>query len=265
MKKQLVQAYKRLKDDDNLERIEETMTVLAVHGADGIAVGEFKTNKVNTLPPKVFVTGLRILRINITVNNTEKLLYRNQLPNSPNQVPCSNVIMDESEDHALRTVYLKISPFLDKLNRYIMHVSDMKFSFQIENQSDGKLRCRELGMAGATHTYNCNLCESRKTDISISGKVRTIQSMKQMSTRAQWNPLNKATIILYHESKGNSSCIVQFKFQNLGCEKVAISPHEPDRMVVDELHVMLNIHAHFEKGKLLIHQQIDLIKKFQGF
>ena len=204
MKPLLLESYKKLKNDDSLEEISEVMTVKALHGADGISTVGFKTDCINTLPPKVYVSGIRILRITICLNgeNSETLLYRNKIPNSPHQVPCCNLICDENSDFSLRTIHHKIDPFLDKLRNYELHVSDLKFSVIIDLQGDGKLKTRMLSTAGANHFYNCNQCENSKFQIDKVGTKRNLETMIQTSTRCLWNPLKTEQIQLYHESKG---------------------------------------------------------------
>ena len=74
-------------------------------------------------------------------NDQEKvLLYRNKYPNSPRTPPVANIIGDESENFTLRTIYMKVQPFINQLRKYNMKVAGLNLNFEVDMQADGKLR-----------------------------------------------------------------------------------------------------------------------------
>ena len=101
-------------------------------GQDGISgIQEMKTSGTNTLPAKVFVGGIKILRIDCKVDDVVELLYRNAKANSPFQPAFFNCICDESEDAALRLVFLKTEPSVQRIKNNTMLVSGIRFNFEV--------------------------------------------------------------------------------------------------------------------------------------
>ena len=209
-------------------------------GADGISgVTEIKSNERYHLPSKVFVSSLRILNIT-TKEEPLHIIYRNPKPNSPNQLPLVNVVADESDNWAIRSIYLKQESDIKDLRTYNMKILQFICSFKLFYMADGKLRVRQLQTGGATHTCNCNICEARRTDTLDRAKLRTISEMEKLSVRAQWNPQKKDMSQLYEESKG--------------CNQPPLCPelffHLPH--CIDELHMLLNFLDYYEKAFIKI-------------
>ena len=77
-----------------------------MYGQDGISgIREMKTAGVNHLPAKVFVGGIKILKIECKIEGITRMLYRNSKANSPFQPAFFNCICGESEDATLQLVF----------------------------------------------------------------------------------------------------------------------------------------------------------------
>ena len=90
-------------------------------------ISEIKTSNPSTLPAKVYISSLRILQ----VRSKDTILYKNEKPNSGFQLPLSNIICDESDNFALRTIYLKLVWDLNLLRNNIMKVDKYEYEFKV--------------------------------------------------------------------------------------------------------------------------------------
>ena len=104
-------------------------------GQDGISsIREMKTFGANKLPAKVFVGGIKILKIDCKIDGVVRLLYRNSKANSPYQPAFFNCICDESEDASLRLVFLKTESSVQRVKNHIMLVSGILFDFEVSTK-----------------------------------------------------------------------------------------------------------------------------------
>ena len=107
------------------------LTVDLCMGADGISgISEIKTTERYHLPAKVFVSSIRILQIS-TDEMDPKILYKNPKPNKGNQLPLANVLADESDNFAVRSIYLKSEKDIADLRETYMKIGNFVFSFKV--------------------------------------------------------------------------------------------------------------------------------------
>ena len=109
------------------------MSVDLCMGADGISgISEIKTTERFHLPAKVFVSSIRILAV--TLDGTKpQILYHNPKPNSGNQLPLANVLADESDNFAVRTIYLKSEKDIEDIRDNYMKIGNLLFSFKVNH------------------------------------------------------------------------------------------------------------------------------------
>ena len=103
-----------------------------MYGQDGISgIRQMNTAGVNHLPAKVFVGGIKILKIECKIEGITRMLYRNSKANSPFQPAFFNCICDKSADASLQLVFRKTEPSVTRLKSHIMLVGGLFFDFEV--------------------------------------------------------------------------------------------------------------------------------------